>query len=61
MAHLSGISQDFVQPGFARCLPVPGCELQSGEVYARCMKYLTGCADLFRAGHIDVNQFTLDK
>jgi cyclopropane-fatty-acyl-phospholipid synthase len=36
-------------------------ELQSEEVYERYMKYLTGCADLFRSGHIDVNQFTLEK
>jgi len=36
-------------------------ELRSAEVYQRHMKYLTGCADLFRSGHIDVNQFTLEK
>ncbi|MGV0792922.1 cyclopropane mycolic acid synthase family methyltransferase [Mycolicibacterium sp. XJ1819] len=36
-------------------------ELQSDEVYERFMKYLTGCADLFRNGSIDVNQFTLHK
>jgi cyclopropane-fatty-acyl-phospholipid synthase len=35
--------------------------IQSGEVYERYMKYLTGCADLFRDGYIDVCQFTLDK
>jgi cyclopropane-fatty-acyl-phospholipid synthase len=35
--------------------------VQSQEVYDRYMKYLTGCADLFRAGYLDVNQFTLDK
>jgi cyclopropane-fatty-acyl-phospholipid synthase len=35
--------------------------IQSDEVYERYMKYLTGCADLFRAGYIDVNQFTLEK
>jgi cyclopropane-fatty-acyl-phospholipid synthase len=35
--------------------------LQSHEVYDRFMKYLTGCADLFRNGSIDVNQFTLEK
>jgi cyclopropane-fatty-acyl-phospholipid synthase len=34
---------------------------QSQEVYDRYMKYLTGCADLFRSGHLDVNQFTLKK
>jgi cyclopropane mycolic acid synthase MmaA2 len=25
------------------------------------MRYLTGCADGFRVGYIDVNQFTLEK
>jgi cyclopropane mycolic acid synthase CmaA1 len=35
--------------------------VQSEEVYERYMKYLTGCADLFRDGYIDVNQFTLEK
>ena len=34
-------------------------EIQSEEVYDRYMKYLTGCADMFRRGYIDVNQFTL--
>ena len=28
---------------------------------ARRLKYLTGCANLFRIGYIDVNQFTLEK
>ena len=36
-------------------------EAQSEEVYERYMKYLTGCADGFRVGYIDVNQFTLEK
>ena len=35
--------------------------IQSEEVYDRYMKYLTGCADLFRNGQIDVVQFTLEK
>ena len=35
--------------------------IQSQEVYDRYMKYLTGCADLFRRGVIDVCQFTLAK
>jgi cyclopropane-fatty-acyl-phospholipid synthase len=35
--------------------------LQSEEVYDRYMKYLTGCADLFREGYTDVCQFTLTK
>jgi cyclopropane mycolic acid synthase MmaA2 len=36
-------------------------EIQSEEVYERYVKYLTGCADAFRTGYIDVNQFTLEK
>lgn len=35
--------------------------IQSHEVYDRYMKYLTGCARLFRDGYIDVCQFTLEK
>jgi cyclopropane-fatty-acyl-phospholipid synthase len=35
--------------------------VQSREVYDRYMKYLTGCADLFRKGWSDVDQFTLEK
>ncbi|WP_242660325.1 cyclopropane mycolic acid synthase family methyltransferase, partial [Mycobacterium mantenii] len=35
--------------------------IQSHEVYDRYMKYLTGCAKLFREGYTDVNQFTLEK
>jgi cyclopropane-fatty-acyl-phospholipid synthase len=35
--------------------------IQSDEVYERYMRYLTGCADLFRAGNTDVCQFTLVK
>jgi cyclopropane-fatty-acyl-phospholipid synthase len=35
--------------------------IQSEEVYERYMKYLTGCADLFRDGYIDVCQFTCVK
>jgi cyclopropane-fatty-acyl-phospholipid synthase len=36
-------------------------EIQSEEVYERYMRYLTGCANGFRVGYIDVNQFTLAK
>lgn len=36
-------------------------EIQSREVYDRYMKYLTGCADLFRGGYTDICQFTLTK
>lgn len=35
--------------------------LQSREVYDRYMKYLTGCAELFRGGYTDICQFTLAK
>ncbi len=35
--------------------------IQSEEVYDRYMKYLTGCADLFRNRYTDVCQFTLQK
>jgi cyclopropane-fatty-acyl-phospholipid synthase len=35
--------------------------IQSAEVYERYMKYLTGCAQMFRDGYIDVCQFTLEK
>ena len=35
--------------------------IQSEEVYDRYLKYLTGCADLFRTGYTDVCQFTLVK
>jgi len=35
--------------------------IQSEEVYDRYMKYLTGCARLFRQGYTDVDQFTLEK
>jgi cyclopropane-fatty-acyl-phospholipid synthase len=34
---------------------------QSQEVYDRYMKYLTGCADLFRGGYLDICRFTLEK
>ncbi|MGV0810514.1 cyclopropane mycolic acid synthase family methyltransferase [Mycolicibacterium boenickei] len=36
-------------------------EIQSEDVYQRYMKYLTGCADLFRKRQVDVIQFTLEK
>jgi cyclopropane mycolic acid synthase MmaA2 len=35
--------------------------IQSEEIYQRYMRYLTGCADMFRKGYIDINQFTLTK
>lgn len=35
--------------------------VQSEEVYDKYMRYLTGCAELFRDGYTDVCQFTLRK
>jgi cyclopropane-fatty-acyl-phospholipid synthase len=35
--------------------------VQSEQVYDRYMRYLTGCADLFRRGITEVGQFTLTK
>jgi cyclopropane-fatty-acyl-phospholipid synthase len=60
-----------LQPHYARTLDLWAAALearkdeaiaiQSEEVYERYMKYLTGCAGMFRIGYIDVNQFTLEK
>jgi cyclopropane-fatty-acyl-phospholipid synthase len=60
-----------LQPHYARTLDLWAAALeahkdqaiaiQSEEVYERYMKYLTGCADMFRVGYIDVDQFTLEK
>ncbi|OBF91609.1 SAM-dependent methyltransferase [Mycobacterium sp. 852002-51163_SCH5372311] len=60
-----------LQPHYARTLDLwaaaleankdAAIEIQSEEVYERYMRYLTGCANGFRVGYIDVNQFTLEK
>ncbi|OBF62059.1 SAM-dependent methyltransferase [Mycobacterium sp. 852002-50816_SCH5313054-b] len=60
-----------LQPHYARTLDLwaqalqehrdEAIAVQSDEVYERYMKYLTGCANAFRTGYIDVNQFTLEK
>jgi cyclopropane-fatty-acyl-phospholipid synthase len=60
-----------LQPHYARTLDIwaanlkanrdRAIEVQSVEMYDRYMKYLTGCADMFRVGYIDVNQFTCEK
>ncbi len=60
-----------LQPHYAKTLDIwsaalqahqdQAIALQSEGVYERYMKYLTGCADMFRVGYIDVNQFTCDK
>ena len=60
-----------LQPHYARTLDCwaaalegnrdKAIEIQGHEVYDRYMHYLTGCANGFRTGYIDVNQFTLRK
>jgi cyclopropane-fatty-acyl-phospholipid synthase len=60
-----------LQPHYARTLDTwasnleskkdEAIEITSEEVYERFMKYLTGCADLFRQGYTDVCQFTCEK
>ncbi len=60
-----------LQPHYARTLDLWSRALRdnraeaeritSPENYARYMRYLTGSADHFRSGHIDVMQFTLTK
>ena len=60
-----------LQPHYARTLDAwaqaldaqrdEAIALQSEAVFGRYMKYLTGCADMFCKGYIDVNQFTLQK
>jgi len=60
-----------LQPHYARTLETWAANLeanrdqaiaiQSQEAYDRYMRYLTGCAKLFRRGYVDVKQFTLQK
>jgi cyclopropane-fatty-acyl-phospholipid synthase len=60
-----------LRPHYARTLDIWATNLKahkdeaiaitSDEVYQRYMKYLTGCADLFRKGYTDVCQFTCEK
>ena len=60
-----------LQPHYARTLDIWAAALesrrdeaiaiQSQEVYDRYMRYLTGCANGFRNGNSDVNQFTMEK
>ncbi|MFY2858370.1 cyclopropane mycolic acid synthase family methyltransferase [Mycobacterium sp. THU-M104] len=59
-----------LQPHYARTLTMwaenlaanrhRALAIQSEKVYDRYMKYLTGCAKLFRQGYIDVDQFTME-
>ncbi len=73
-ATKAGFSVGLVQPlrlHYARTLDLWAAALeanreqaiaiQSEEVYERYMRYLTGCADLFRDGYTDICQFTLTK
>lgn len=63
--------QQSLQPHYAQTLDIWAANLeahreqavaiQSEEVYERYMKYLTGCAKLFRQRQTDVVQFTLEK
>ena len=68
----NGFSVEHVEPlrlHYARTLDIwaenlekaksEAIELTSEEVFDRYMKYLTGCADSFRKGFIDVMQFRL--
>ena len=60
-----------LQPHYARTLDLwaenlaaskeQAIAITSEEVYDRYMKYLTGCADFFHRGMINVGQFTLVK
>jgi cyclopropane-fatty-acyl-phospholipid synthase len=60
-----------LRPHYARTLDTWAANLKahkdeaiavtSEEVYQRYLKYLTGCADLFRKGYTDVCQFTCEK
>ncbi len=74
LAENAGFTVDLVQPlqlHYARTLDLWAAALsarrdeaiaiQSEEVYERYLRYLTGCAELFRDGYTDVCQFTLRK
>jgi cyclopropane-fatty-acyl-phospholipid synthase len=60
-----------LRPHYAKTLDIWSANLESKkdeaiaitseEIYERYMKYLTGCADLFREGFTDVCQFTCEK
>jgi cyclopropane-fatty-acyl-phospholipid synthase len=74
LSQKAGFTVDLVQPlqkHYAKTLDFWAAALQSRrdeaiaiqseEVYDRYLKYLTGCADLFRNGYTDICQFTLTK
>jgi cyclopropane-fatty-acyl-phospholipid synthase len=60
-----------LRPHYARTLDIWAANLQdnkdeaiaatSEEIFERYLRYLTGCADLFRDGYTDVCQFTCEK
>jgi cyclopropane-fatty-acyl-phospholipid synthase len=70
-AGYSVTRKQHLQPHYARTLDTWAANLESKkgeaiavtseEVYERFMKYLTGCANLFRNGYTDVCQFTCEK
>lgn len=73
-AHRGGFQVERVQPlqpHYARTLDCWAAALRAHEqeaieltderTYGTYMKYLSGCADLFRTGYVDVMQFTLLK
>ncbi|WP_072691321.1 cyclopropane mycolic acid synthase family methyltransferase [Rhodococcus marinonascens] len=73
-AERAGFRVDRIQPlqsHYARTLDLwaaalaarhdDAVQIASEEIYQRYMKYLTGCADRFRSGHVDVMQFSLSK
>ena len=70
-AGFSVTRKQHLQPHYTRTLDTWAANLESKkdqaiaitseQVYERFMKYLTGCADLFRKGYTDVCQFTCEK
>lgn len=63
--------EQHLQPHYARTLYTWSANLEakkdeaiaitSEQIYERFLRYLTGCADLFRYGYTDVCQFTCEK
>ena len=63
--------KQLLRPHYTRTLDTWAANLESNkdeaiaitseDVYERFIRYLTGCADLFRHGYTDVCQFTCDK
>jgi cyclopropane-fatty-acyl-phospholipid synthase len=63
--------KQYLRPHYARTLDTWAANLESkkdeaiaitsDEIYERFLKYLKGCADLFREGYTDVCQYTCEK